>query len=394
LPNTPERAPTLAVAVAFLLVCCTVLGLAGTDLVLPAVPGLPAALGGSIEQAQLVLATFAAGTGVGLLLFGELGARLDHRSMLAVAMLFYGLLSAAAAQSSSLPLLVALRFLQGVAAACAAVVTPGIVRALFSEKGSLRALGMLGSVESLAPAIAPIIGVWLLDLYGWQASFWVTAVLSLLLAALVLKFRALIPQVQGKPSRLGYWLLLRNKVFQRYALSQGLSLGALLAFVFAMPTVYVITLDGSIRDFIVMQLLGISTFIIGANASSHLVERFGVESTVFWGSAVAVLGSVGMLLYALFGGREPWMIWLLFLPFNMGFGFRGPPGFFRALQASDGDDARASALVILYVMFITAAATALIAPLISQGLWPPALAAVLLGVASLGVLRWLPGLPD
>jgi hypothetical protein len=96
-----------------------------------------------------------------------------------------------------------------------------------------------------------------------------------------------------------------------------------------------------------------------------------------------------MLTYAAFDGREPWVIWLLFLPFNMGFGFRGPPAFYCSLQASEGDDARASALVILYVMFITAVATALIAPLVGLGLWPAALAAAVLGAVSLVFLPLL-----
>jgi len=65
--------------VAFALIAtCAVLGLAGTDLVLPAVPSLPAALGGTPAQAQLVLAAYVAGAGAGLLVFGELGARFDH----------------------------------------------------------------------------------------------------------------------------------------------------------------------------------------------------------------------------------------------------------------------------------------------------------------------------
>ncbi|MFK8043765.1 MFS transporter [Congregibacter sp.] len=391
---TRESRSFRAIGVAGLLVCCTVLGLAGTDLVLPAVPGLPESLGGTIAQAQFVLATFAAGTGIGLLLFGELGSFVDHRRMLASSLLAYGLLSAAAATATSLELLIALRFLQGVAASCAAVVTPGMVRALFDEQGALRALGALGSIESLAPAIAPIIGVWLLSAYGWSASFWVTAVLAALLSALVLLSKRYIPAVPGNPSRMGYWLLIRNPVFQRYALSQGFSLGSLLAFVFAMPTVYVVAFGGDIKQFIVMQLLGISTYIVAANLSSRLVRRFGAERTIYAGSILALLGSIAMLGYGFLGGREPWIIWLLFLPFNMGFGFRGPPGFYRSLQASDGDDARASALVILYVMLITAAATALISPFVASGLWPAALAASVLGGLSLLILPLLPSLPE
>jgi hypothetical protein len=73
----------------------------------------------------------------------------------------------------------------------------------------------------------------------------------------------------------------------------------------------------------------------------------------------------------------------LFLPFNMGFGLRGPPGFYCALQASQGDDARASALVLLFVMAATAGGTALAAPLITDGL--AALAAVALALAAAGI---------
>ena len=76
--TTRSKTPLLFVLIA----SGTVLGIAGTDLVLPAVPSLPGQLGGSIEVAQLVLAAYAFGTLVGLLTFGELGARFDPRKLL------------------------------------------------------------------------------------------------------------------------------------------------------------------------------------------------------------------------------------------------------------------------------------------------------------------------
>lgn len=378
---------------AALLACCTVLGLAGIDLVLPAVPGLPDALGGTLGMAQLVLAAFAAGTGIGLLLFGELGARRDHCSLLFWALVSYALLSWLGSVATSLPQLVALRFFQGIAASCAAVVTPGMLRALFPEQAALRALGVLGSVESLAPAVAPLIGVWLLALAGWQASFQVTAVLALVLAIGVALLRRAMPRVRGNAAG-GYWDLLCNLAFQRYALSQGLSVGALLVFVFGMPTVITVGLGRTIQDFIVMQVLGISTFILAANLSSHVVAWMGAEAAIFRGSLLSAAGALAMLVYALAGGRDIMVVWLLFLPFNMGIGFRGPPGFYRALQASGGDDARASALVILFIMMVTAGGTVLVAPAITDGLAPLALAALAPALFSLVVLWRLPQAPD
>lgn len=387
--SVPRASRAHRLAVAALLACCTVLGLAGIDLVLPAVPGLPDALGGSLGLAQLVLAAFAAGTGVGLLLFGELGARFDHRLLLFWALLAYALLSWLGSVAASLPWLVGLRFFQGVAASCAAVVTPGMLRALFSEQAALRALGLLGSVESLAPAVAPLLGVWLLQVAGWQATFQVTAVLSLLLAVAVALARGAMPHITGNAAG-GYRDLLCSFPFQRHALSQGLSVGGLLVFVFGMPTVITVGLDGSITDFIVMQVLGISTFILAANLSSRVVAWLGVEATIFRGSALSAAGALAMFAYAAAGGGNVTVIWLLFLPFNMGIGFRAPPGFYRALQASGGDDARASALVILSIMLITAGGTVLVAPVIADGLAPLALAALLPSLLSLLVLRLFP----
>src|SRR6202041_3242166 len=145
-----------------LIASATALGIAGTDLVLPAVPSLPAALGGTPARAQLVLAAYVAGTGLGLLLFGELGARIDPRHALVISPALYALASLGAAFVSSLDALIALRFVQGAASAAPAVFAPGFIRALLSEGRALRMIGLLGSVESLVPALAPIAGAWLL----------------------------------------------------------------------------------------------------------------------------------------------------------------------------------------------------------------------------------------
>jgi MFS family permease len=64
-----------------LVVAATVLGLVGTDLVLPAIPSLPEALGGDPGAAQLVIAAYVAGTGIGLLAFGALGDRFATRTL-------------------------------------------------------------------------------------------------------------------------------------------------------------------------------------------------------------------------------------------------------------------------------------------------------------------------
>jgi MFS family permease len=65
--------------------------------------------------------------------------------------------------------LIGLRFVQGTASAAAPVFGPAIIRQIFSDKAGVRAMRFLGSVESLVPALAPLLGVFLLARYGWQS---------------------------------------------------------------------------------------------------------------------------------------------------------------------------------------------------------------------------------
>ncbi|HEY0325186.1 MAG TPA: MFS transporter [Allosphingosinicella sp.] len=385
---TDHPRPYLALA---LVVTATVLGLMGTDLVLPAVPSLPETLGGDAAAAQLVLAAYVGGTSVGLLAFGALGDRFATRSLVIGSLALTGIVSFACAWAPSIGWLILLRALQGAVASGPAVFAPAIARAMFDEARAVRAIGALGSIESLAPALAPILGVWLLALGGWQLSFELIGGIALALAAINLAL-PLIPQTSRRMAG-RYALLLRDKVFLRYALSQAFVLGGLLVFVFGAPAVMVRSFGGTIADFIIMQVSGIATFILCANFAGSLAVRFGAERIIGIGTAMATLGAAGMLLYALAGGASTIVITALFIPVNSGLGLRGPPGFYRAVVASHGDDARGSALVILFIMAATALGTAVVAPFIEQGLVPLAAAALALELAALTCLL-LPRLPE
>jgi predicted MFS family arabinose efflux permease len=374
-----------------LIVASTVLGLMGTDLVLPAVPSLPEALGGDAAAAQLVLAAYVAGTAAGLLAFGALGDRFGTRALLIGSLLLTGIVSLACAAAPDIFTLIALRALQGAVASGPAVFAPAIVRALYDEAGAVRALGALGSIKSLAPARAPILGAWLLALAGWRASFELIGGLALALAAAFVVYRGL-PKAARRPSG-SYRRLLADPVYLRYCLSHALTLGGLLVFVFGAPAVIVRAFGGALSGFIIMQVCGIATFIIAANAAGRLASRFGAERMIGLGTALCAAGAGAILAYALAGGRDVWIITALFVPMNTGLGLRGPPGFFRAVIASHGDDARGAALVILGIVGVTALGTAAVAPFIETGLAPLALAAFALEVGALLCLR-LPRLAE
>ena len=365
----------------------TLCGLAATDLILPAIPMLPSVVEGTPELAQWVLAGFAAGIGIGLLLFGELGARFRIADVLIVSLVVFSGLSFLATLVESLVQMSVIRFFQGIAAAAPAVYAPVMVRGLYSGPRVVAMMGRIGSIESMAPAIAPIIGAALLSAFGWKSSFYVVAGVSVLLALGWLTAPGLrtqfvrLDKVEG-----GYLKLLSSPRFLRYALSQACTLGGLLVIVFAAPTVITTSMGGSLSDFIVMQVGGITLFVITANMTGVFARWWGTEGAIFVGSAMSAVGCCGVLVLAIVDGRSIPVLWLCFLLVNAGLGIRGPAGFYQALVASGDDDSRGSALVVFLVMLIAAGGTAAIAPFIEMGLLPVAIGAALISAMSVVTL--------
>lgn len=376
-----------------LIVGSTVVAIAGTDLVLPAVPGLPAALGGDLAAAQLVLASFTAGAAVGFALFGALGARYDPRWLLAGSLLVYSIASWLCTLSGSLDSLIDVRFVQGIASASAAVFAPGFLRRLYGDTGAVGALGALASVQAVVPALAPLLGVWLLGVGGWRASFQVLAFVGLIVAVILGLLHRRLPEPAAAGNAGGYVRLLRDRTFLRYAVSHACTLGALLVFVFGAPTVMTTALNGTLMDFIVMQCSGIACFIVAANLTGFFVRRFGAERMIWCGTWMTAVGGVVMSIYAIAGGGNVRMVTVIFLSLNIGLALRGPPGFHRAIVAAR-DDARGAALASMAILLTVSAGTACVAPFIARGLVPLAVGATLLAMAGVILLWVLPGLAE
>lgn len=347
----------------------TVIGLAGTDLVLPAIPNLPAALGGDLQTAQLVLAAYAGGTGIGLLIYGELATRFGIGNLLITSLLGYAFFSFLATFASSLIELSAMRFFQGLIAAGPAVLAPVMIKSMYEHTDAVAALGRIGSIESLAPALAPILGAWLLTISDWKSSFYLTSITALCLGVIwVLASKTRLQFGFSNRSTDGYIRLLVDRTFIRHALSQAFTLGALLIIVFAAPTVVTHALGGELSDFIVMQVLGISFFVVTANTSHRIVDKFGSVNTILAGTSLTAFGCLGMFCLGFISNPPIAALWLLFIFVNSGLGIRGPAGFFNALHAAGENESRGSALIILFIMATTALVTIAVAPFVEEGL--------------------------
>ncbi len=145
---------------------------------------LDASLGDLQWVANGYLLTLAALT----LLGGSLGDRFGRRRIFVIGVVGFAVTSAACGLAPTAPFLVVARIAQGVAAA---LLTPGslaMIQGTFAPADRARAIGTWSGFGSVAAAIGPFVGGWLVDAASWRWVFLINlpvAALALLAARAV-----------------------------------------------------------------------------------------------------------------------------------------------------------------------------------------------------------------
>jgi EmrB/QacA subfamily drug resistance transporter len=150
--------------------------------------GLPAigrSLRASATELQWAVNAYLLPLSALLLLGGALGDLYGRRRLLLVGIGLFATGSAGCAFAASLDWLIAARILQGVAAALMLPNSLAILGAGFEGKERDRAVGMWAACASIASAIAPLLGGWLVDTSGWRAIFLINLPLAVTAVAFV-----------------------------------------------------------------------------------------------------------------------------------------------------------------------------------------------------------------
>jgi MFS transporter, DHA1 family, multidrug resistance protein len=357
------------------------------DLFLPAVPTLQGALGITVTQAQATIAVFLAGLAGSQLLWGEALNRLGPRRCV---MIGIGLLigaSIACALAPGIEMLLGMRLLQGLAAGVATVVAPSVIRTTLSDVDAVRGMATIASIEAIVPAAGPVLGTALLTWTDWRGTFWLIAAAPLLVLPFVLRVTpARLPGLDlSVPAR--YRDILGNRRFVRLALSHALAFGALLTFVASAPQLVVHMLGLDNAAFAWLQVTGVAGFALTASQTSLFIKHIKPARAVHLGAAIQCL-----LCGALLAGSwiEPpnfgvlATFWCLFCA---AMALRGPATFSEALQVPPAQMGRASAMLVLVLLFAGAAGTQAVAPFMDGASMRPLMAAmVLMTLVSLGLV--------
>jgi DHA1 family bicyclomycin/chloramphenicol resistance-like MFS transporter len=151
------------------------------DLSLPAIPSMVEALDSTLTRGQQIVGIFMLGMAVGQIPAGLTSDRLGRMPTLFAGMTLFAIAASVAAASNDMEWLLAARFIQGIGAASAVVLSRAIVRDISSGRDAARLMSLMTMIFTAAPVIAPTFGALLVAQWGWRAPFIAIAICAWLM---------------------------------------------------------------------------------------------------------------------------------------------------------------------------------------------------------------------
>ncbi|MGG2396619.1 Bcr/CflA family multidrug efflux MFS transporter [Pseudomonas sp. SH1-B] len=284
-----------------LLAALVAFGPLSIDMYLPGLPLIARDLGASEAQAQLTISLFLAGFSLGMLVYGPLSDRFGRRRLLLLGIGLYLLASLGCVLAADVPQLVGFRLLQALGGAAASVLARVIVRDLFPLKDAARVLSLMQQVTMIATLAAPLLGGYLILFSGWRLLF---ASLMLFAGVCLLLVYWRIPETLAHESRghsvahafLAYGQIARQPRALGYILCMGLAFAGMFAYITASPFVYIEYFGVSPQHYGWLFGLNIGGIMVMSWLNARLVHRLGVDWMLGFGSVLAALSGVALLL--------------------------------------------------------------------------------------------------
>jgi EmrB/QacA subfamily drug resistance transporter len=143
-----------------------------------ALPRMATELGSSVPDLQWIISVYMLALGAFMVPAGRIGDIFGRRRALLAGVALFGLASAACALAPSVPLLIAFRAMQGLAAALIFPVSVSVLTNAFDAAKAGRAIGLAYGIAGLGNAAGPLIGGLLTDTVGWRWIFWLNLPLT------------------------------------------------------------------------------------------------------------------------------------------------------------------------------------------------------------------------
>lgn len=193
----------------------SVLGFLATDMYLPAFATMQQELNSSPGEISASLSLFLAGFAIAQLAWGPLSDRFGRRPILLTGLTLFATGCLGILWIETAKELLVLRFVQAVGVCAATVSWQALVADRYPASQANRIFATIMPLVALSPALAPLLGSWLLVHFDWRAIFLVLFAITLILMLPALTLRTAAGKRGNRPaSTIRYPTLLKHPEYR------------------------------------------------------------------------------------------------------------------------------------------------------------------------------------
>ena len=360
------------------------------DFYLPAFPAMAQAFATDEKHVQATLAAYFLGLSIGQLAYGPVADRFGRRKPLMFGVTLFTLASLACAYAPNLDTLVLARFVQALGGCAGMVLSRAIVSDKCDPVASAKVFSQLMLVMGLAPILAPMLGGVLVNLAGWQSIFLALSLFSagcLLAVSLGLpeSLPGHIPRQPLSGALRQYMRLLADRVFIGHALTGGIAIAGMFAYIAGSPFVFIKLYGVPAEHYGWLFGTNAAGFILVAQVNARLLAKRGPAFLL--ARAVWLYLAAGLVLLGV-AAMHPTQLWPLLVPLFVCISSLGciiPNASACAMSGQGARAGSASALMGCLQFSVAAGAAALVGLLHDGSAVPMALVISLCGALVVSV---------
>ncbi|WP_082439795.1 multidrug effflux MFS transporter [Massilia sp. WG5] len=324
LPEPHKVTMLSAGGLAALLAALAMLGPFSVDAYLPAFPRIQETLHATPLEVQQTLTAYMLAFAVMSLWHGAMSDAFGRRNVVLVGLIVFAVGTLGCASAHSVHYLWIFRIMQGISAGAGVVVGRAIIRDLYSDAPAARLLSMVTMIFSIAPAIAPVLGGWIVTLLDWRAIFLGLLVFSLGLWWVCWQH---LPETMPKERRQpfnprflarSYWDIFTSVLFQMKSSVVAFNFGGMFLFIAGAPVLLPVHLHLGPSEFAWLFVPAVAGIFLGALVANRLAGKMHYGRQIGIGYALMLAAVTGSVLYHAF--LPPAVPWTLLPMFFYNFG--------------------------------------------------------------------------
>lgn len=264
----------------------TALGPFSIDMYLPGFSGIAIDLHTTVSQVSMSLSSYFIGISAGQLLYGPLLDRFGRKKPLFIGLLVYILASWGCIYVSDIDVFIVLRFIQAIGSCAATVASVAMVRDLFPVKDIPKVFSLLMLVVGLSPMLAPTIGGYVTEDFGWHTVFFILMCMGIiiLIAAQIglpdsYKADSSI-SLKPRPIISNFMNVLKEPQFYTYTFTGSIAFSGLFSYVAASPIIFMDIFQVDAKTYGWIFAFMSFSFIGASQLNSLLLKKFSSEQLI------------------------------------------------------------------------------------------------------------------